>query len=54
MGRKIFSTNEALEDWLNKPALALDGTKPIELLHTPEGVERVNGLLTGLAYGNYT
>lgn len=53
IGRKIFKTEKALEDWLKSPAPALDGVRPIDLLDTQAGVERVNDLLTGMAYGNY-
>ena len=50
---KIFKTEKALEDWLKSPAPALDGVRPIDLLDTQEGFERVNNLLKGMAYGNY-
>lgn len=53
IGRKIFKAEKALENWLKSPAPALDGVRPIDLLDTQEGFERVNDLLKGMAYGNY-
>jgi len=41
------------EQWLEQPALALDGRRPIDLLATPAGVELVEDLLTRLEYGVY-
>lgn len=49
----LGSRNEAL-DWLKRPALALDGRRPIDLLRTPAGTEVVGDHLTRLEYGVYT
>ncbi len=44
---------EAAQQWLNTPALAFDGVKPIEILDTLQGVEAVLNLITALEYGVY-
>lgn len=49
----LGSREEAL-DWLQRPALALDGRRPIDLLRTPAGAEVVGDHLTRLEYGVYT
>ena len=50
--RKIFSTNEAVSDWLSSPAPALDGALPIDLVDTDLGAREVEAVLNGIAYGN--
>ncbi len=50
--RKVFSTDEAVSDWLTSPAPALEGTKPIDLLDTDIGAREIEAVLNGLAYGN--
>ena len=56
LGRAIdlFGSQEAAEAWLDRPAMALDRRKPIDLLSTPAGVEAVETLLGRLEYGVYT
>lgn len=49
----LFGSQEEAEQWLERPALGLDGRRPIDLLATPAGVELVEDLLTRLAYGVY-
>ncbi len=49
----LGSRDEA-ERWLERPALGLDGRRPIDLLATPAGVEIVEDLMTRLEYGVYT
>ncbi len=51
---ETFGSREAALDWLQRPALALDGRRPLELLRTPAGAELVGDHLTRLEYGVYT
>ena len=50
-GLKIFTTEEALRDWMTKPASWADGRSPAELVANGQAAEVVNALV-GLAYGN--
>ena len=50
----LFGSQEVAEDWLTKPATALDRHTPLEMLDTPAGLEVVEDLLTRLDYGVYT
>ena len=52
LAKKIFSTNGAISGWLNSPAPALDGARPIDLLDTGLGAREVEAVLNGIAYGN--
>jgi putative toxin-antitoxin system antitoxin component (TIGR02293 family) len=56
LGRSIelFGSRTEAEDWLERPAMALEQRKPIDLLSTPAGVESVEDHLTRLEYGVYT
>jgi putative toxin-antitoxin system antitoxin component (TIGR02293 family) len=56
LGRAIelFGSQAEAEEWLERPAMALDQRKPIDLLSTPAGVESVEDHLTRLEYGVYT
>ncbi len=56
LGRAIalFGSQAAAEEWLERPAMALDQRKPIDLLSTPAGVESVEDHLTRLEFGVYT
>lgn len=56
LGRAIelFGAQAEAEAWLERPAMALDGRKPIDLLSTPAGVESVEDHLTRVEYGVYT
>jgi putative toxin-antitoxin system antitoxin component (TIGR02293 family) len=51
---EVFGSQEKAEEWLNKPAMGLDGQRPIELLQTVQGTELVNDFLTRLEYGVYS
>lgn len=53
LARELFTTDQAISDWLKKPAPALGGAAPVDLLDTDLGAVRVEGLIRGLAYGNY-
>jgi len=50
----VFGDQTAAENWLAKPAMALDERRPIDLLSSPAGVEMVEQLLGRLEYGVYT
>lgn len=52
-GRLLFTTDAAVDEWLQTPAVALRGKQPMELLGTDEGLEEVVGLIRGLAEGNF-
>ncbi len=56
LGRAIdlFGSQAEAEEWMERPAMALDRRKPIDLLSTPAGVESVEDHLTRLEYGVYT
>lgn len=51
---ELFGSQAAAEAWLERPAMALDRRRPIDLLSTPAGVESVEEHLTRLEYGVYT
>jgi putative toxin-antitoxin system antitoxin component (TIGR02293 family) len=51
---EIFGSQAEAEAWLERPAMALEQRKPIDLLSTPAGVETVEELLTRLEFGVYT
>jgi putative toxin-antitoxin system antitoxin component (TIGR02293 family) len=50
----VMGTQELAEQWLERPAIALDRRRPIDLLSTPAGVGMVTDLLGRLKYGVYT
>jgi putative toxin-antitoxin system antitoxin component (TIGR02293 family) len=50
----IFGGREAAEQWMSRPAMGLNGQRPIDLLQTVQGAELVNDFLTRLEYGVYT
>jgi putative toxin-antitoxin system antitoxin component (TIGR02293 family) len=50
----VLGTPEAAERFLEEPAMALDGKRPIDLLSTPAGAELVEKHLGRLDYGVYT
>jgi putative toxin-antitoxin system antitoxin component (TIGR02293 family) len=56
LGRAIelFGSQAEAEAWLERPAMALEQRRPIDLLSTPAGVESVEDHLTRLEYGVYT
>ena len=51
---ELFGSQAEAEEWLDRPAMALENRKPIDLLSTPAGVESVENHLTRLEYGVYT
>jgi putative toxin-antitoxin system antitoxin component (TIGR02293 family) len=50
----VLGSRAEAEQWLERPAIGLDGRRPIDLLATPAGVEIVEDHLERLAYGVYT
>ena len=51
---EVFGSKDEAELWMSKPAMGLDGQKPIDLLQTVQGAELVNDFLGRLEYGVYT
>jgi hypothetical protein len=51
---ELFGSQADAEEWLERPAMALDQRKPIDLLSTPAGVEVVEAHLGRLEHGVYT
>jgi len=51
--RTVMGSREAAEQWLERPAMGLDGRRPIELLATAAGVELIEEFLNRLEYGIY-
>lgn len=51
---EVFGSRKEAEEWLNKPAAALDRQRPIDLLSTTTGVELVSDLLGRIDHGVYT
>lgn len=51
---ETFGGKEEAERWMSKPAMGLDGQRPIDLLQTVQGAELVNDFLTRLEHGVYT
>ena len=49
----VFGSQEAAELWLTKPARALEGKRPTELLTTQTGTQLVEDLLQQMDYGVY-
>ena len=50
----VLGSPEAVERFLNQPAMALDGMRPVELLSTAEGAELVDQHLKRVDFGVYT
>lgn len=50
LAEAVFGSCAGAEDWLNKPAIALEGHKPIELVSTRSGAALVKELLIRLDF----
>ncbi|MFC0269547.1 type II RES/Xre toxin-antitoxin system antitoxin [Kushneria aurantia] len=50
----VFGDSGTAQRWMNTPAMALEGHKPIDLITTQVGHDLVDDLLTRLDYGVYT
>lgn len=51
---KVLGSRLAAEQWLIKPAVALDRVRPIDLLTSAPGIEAVKDLLTRIEHGVYS
>lgn len=51
---KVLGSQAEAEQWLERPAMALDQQRPIDLLATPAGANLVETLLGRIEYGVYT
>lgn len=49
----IFGSRKAAREWFRKPALALNGRRPADLLKDGRGRQELETLLVQLAYGVY-
>lgn len=49
----LLGGQEGAERWMSKPAMGLDGRRPIDLLQTSQGAQLVDAFLTRLEYGVY-
>jgi putative toxin-antitoxin system antitoxin component (TIGR02293 family) len=49
----VLGSRETAEQWLERPALGLDGRRPIELLASTAGVGLVEEFLERLEHGVY-
>lgn len=50
----LFEDEDRLNRWLNKPVIALNGERPIDLLGSPAGLIRVNQILGRIEHGIYS
>ena len=50
----VLGSSHEAELWLDRPALALDGSRPVDMLRNAEGAEEVRVLLQRLKFGVYT
>jgi putative toxin-antitoxin system antitoxin component (TIGR02293 family) len=50
---KVFGSKGDAEAWMERPALGLDGHKPIDLLSTPAGMKLVKDFLSQIEYCVY-
>ncbi len=53
LGERVLGDEEAAREWLTSPILSLQGKKPIELLDTVRGYERVKNKLLQIEYGTF-
>ncbi|TDH58149.1 DUF2384 domain-containing protein [Dankookia rubra] len=49
----VFGSRRAAEKWLARPAIALNGRRPAELLQSAEGTLLLHDTLTRLEWGVY-
>ena len=53
LGRRLFTTDEAVSKWLAKPDASLAKMAPWDLLDSELGAREVENLLRALAYGHF-
>lgn len=51
-GIRIFGTEALFQDWLQTTNEALGNQRPIDLMRSPYGVERINQALEAMSWGN--
>lgn len=51
---EIFGAREKAFLWLGRPNAVLGNAKPVDLLDTPEGVQRVETVLGRIEHGIYS
>ena len=50
---EVMGTQRDAEEWLDEPAMGLNGQKPLDLLATAAGTELVETFLGQIEYGVY-
>lgn len=53
LGMRVLGSEERAREWMASPILSLQGQKPVELLDTPQGNERVRNKLLQIEYGTF-
>jgi len=53
LARTLFSSDEAISQWLSKPDPALGNRAPLDLLDTDLGSREVEDLVQSLAFGQF-
>ncbi len=53
LGARVLGSEERAGQWLTSPIMALEGQRPIELLSTVKGYERVKNKLLQIEYGTF-
>lgn len=53
LAESVLGSRGLAEEWLAKPALALDGQRPLDMLTTAPGIAAVKDLLNRIEYGVY-
>lgn len=53
LGTRVLGDEEAAREWLTSPILSLGDKKPIELLDTVKGYERMKNKLLQIEYGTF-
>ena len=54
MAEKVFGSRETATRWFHAKALGLDGARPVDLLRSRAGRERVRVFLVRLDYNVYS
>ena len=54
LATRVLGTAAAAERWLDRPAIALNGNRPLDLMKTIQGSAAVKDLLGRLEHGVYT
>ena len=52
-GVRIFGSEQDFKEWLYLPNYALGDIRPLDMLKDPYGIERVDGALEAISWGNY-